>query len=144
MIDVTPGCVCNHNTPWPVTALRRIPLPIHAALRMTTGLLTMAAPFLAGFGTTATLLAIVIGAVVVGVALTATPDERGLTPLPVDAVHAADWVNVFALLGAATYVAARGDNRAGGVLIAIALLQLAGNLTTSYSLRDERTTHLPS
>jgi len=35
-----------------VTALRRTPLPIHAALRMTTGLLTMAAPFLAGFGTT--------------------------------------------------------------------------------------------
>jgi hypothetical protein len=136
VIDVTPDCARNDNTPWALTALRLIPLPVHAALRMTTGLLTMAAPFLAGFDTPATLLAIVIGAIVVGVALTATPDERGLTPLPADAVHAADWTTVFALLGAATFVAAEGDDRAGGVLVAIALLQLAGNLTTRYSLRD--------
>lgn len=136
MIDVTPDCAHNDNTAEALTALRLIPLPVHAALRMMTGLLTMAAPFLVGFGTTATLLAIVIGAVVVGVALTATPDERGQLPLPVDAVHAADWMTVFALLGAAIVVAADGDSRAGGVLVAIALLQLAGNLTTRYSLRD--------
>jgi hypothetical protein len=102
---------------------------------MATGLLTMAAPFVAGFGVTATLLAILIGATVVGVALTATPDERGLTPLPVSALHAADWGTVFALLFAATYVAADGDDHAGVVLVAIALAQLVGNLTTRYSLR---------
>lgn len=118
-----------------MTALRLIPLPVHAALRMTTGLFTMAAPFVADFGVAATLLSIVIGAMVVGVALAATPDERGLTPLPVSALHAADWVTVFALLFAATYASAGGDDRAGLVLVAIAVLQLVGNLTTRYSLR---------
>ncbi len=118
-----------------MTAIRLIPLPVHAALRMATGLFTMAAPFVAGFGVTATLLSILIGAVVVGVALTATPDERGRTPLPVSTLHAADWTTVFALLFTATYVAAGGDDRAGVVLVAIALVQLVGNLTTRYSLR---------
>jgi hypothetical protein len=134
VIDVTPGCVRNDNTPWALTALRLIPLPVHAALRMATGLFTMAAPFLAGFGVQATLLSVVIGAVVVGVALAATPDERGLTPVPVSALHAADWGTVLALLLSATVVAA-GDRRAGVVLVAIALAQLMGNLTTRY---DER------
>jgi hypothetical protein len=124
-----------------MTALRLIPFPVHAALRMATGLLTMAAPFLAGFGVRATLLAILVGAVVVGVALAATPDERGLTPVPVSTLHAADWVTVFALLLSATFVAAAGDHRAGLVLVAIALVQLGGNLTTRYSLRQ---TPLPS
>ncbi len=118
-----------------MTAIRLIPLPVHAALRMATGLLTMAAPFVAGFGVTATLVSIVIGAVVVGVALAATPDERGLTPIPVATLHAADWATVFALLLGATYVAADGDDRAALVLVAIALVQLVGNLTTRYSLR---------
>jgi hypothetical protein len=99
---------------------------------MATGLFTMAAPFLAGFGVQATLLSIVIGAIVVGVALTATPDERGRTPVPVSTLHAADWGTVFALLLTATVVSADGDDRAGVLLVAIALVQLMGNLTTRY------------
>ncbi|MCW3015402.1 MAG: hypothetical protein JWO02_2494 [Solirubrobacterales bacterium] len=119
-----------------MTALRLIPLPVHAALRMTTGLLTMAAPFLAGFDVPATLVAIIIGSVVVGVSLAATPDERGLTPLPVSALHALDWGTVLAVMSAAAIVAADGDDRAGVVLVGIALVQLVGNLTTRYNLRS--------
>lgn len=117
-----------------MTAVRLIPLPVHAALRLATGLLTMAAPFLAGFDVPATLMAIVIGSVVVGVSLTATPDERGRTPLPVSTLHALDWALVIALTGAAAIVAFAGDSVAGAVLLAIAALQGAGNLTTRYSL----------
>lgn len=118
-----------------MTALRLIPLPIHAALRMFTGLLTMAAPFLFGFDVPATVMAVVIGSLVVGVALTATPDERGLTPLPVSALHALDWATVIALMATAAAVATDGDDHAGIVLTVIAAVQLAGNLTTRYSLR---------
>jgi hypothetical protein len=132
---VTPDCARNHHTPWPVTAIRLIPLPIHAALRMLTGLLTMAAPFVAGFDVPATVLSVIIGSLVVGIALTATPDERGLTPLPVATLHALDWATVIGLMGTAVVVAADGDDRAGIVLTVIAALQLAGNLTTRYSLR---------
>ncbi len=119
-----------------MTAVRLVPLPIHAALRMLTGLLTMAAPFLAGFLVPATLASIVIGALVVGVALASTPDERGTTPLPIATLHLLDWATVFALMSAAVLVAADGDDRAGLTLVAIAVAQLVGNLTTRYSLRD--------
>lgn len=118
-----------------MTAVRLIPLPVHAALRMATGLLTMAAPFLAGFDVPGTLAAIVIGSIVVGISLFATPDERGRTPLPVSTLHAADWGMVLALMSTATLVAAGGDDRAGLVLVGIALVQMTGNLTTRYSLR---------
>jgi hypothetical protein len=118
-----------------MTAVRLIPLPIHAALRLTTGLLTMAAPFLAGFGVLATLLSIVVGAIVVGLSLSATPDERGLTPLPVTTLHALDWASVLALMVIAAAVSVHGDAVAGSVLLAIGAAQMAGNLTTRYSLR---------
>ncbi|MCW3041174.1 MAG: hypothetical protein JWM31_3079 [Solirubrobacterales bacterium] len=118
-----------------MTALRLIPLPIHAALRLLTGLATMAAPFLFGFQVPATIIAIVIGSIVVGVALTATPDERGLTPLPVSTLHALDWATVIGLMATAAIVAIDGDAPAGATLLLIALAQLVGNLTTRYSLR---------
>lgn len=118
-----------------MTALRLIPLPVHATLRLMTGLLTMVVPFLAGFETPATIMAIVVGAFAVGIALVEQPDERGLTALPVSALHAADWATVLTVTFTAALVAADGDRRAGLVLAAIGLLQLAGNLTTRYSLR---------
>jgi hypothetical protein len=118
-----------------MTALRLIPFPVHAALRLITGLLTMVVPFLAGFEAPATVMAIVLGAFTVGVALVEQPDERGLVPVPVSALHAADWATVLAVTFTAALVAADGDRHAGLVLAAIGLLQLAGNLTTRYSLR---------
>ncbi|WP_354697432.1 hypothetical protein DSM112329_03059 [Paraconexibacter sp. AEG42_29] len=118
-----------------MTAVRLVPLPVHAVLRMTTGLLTMAAPFLFGFAVPATIMAIIVGSIVVGVSLIASPDERGRTSIPVSTVHALDWATVIGLLGAAAVVAADGDAVAGIVLTAIGAAQLAGNLTTRYSLR---------
>ena len=117
-----------------MTGFRPIPLPIHAALRMATGFLTMVAPFLFGFQVPATITAIVVGSVVVGLSLAATPDERNRTPLPVAAVHALDWATVIGLMGAAVVVAFDGDRSAGIVLTAIASTQAAGNLLTRYSL----------
>lgn len=115
--------------------MRLIPLPIHAALRMGTGLLTMVVPFVAGFSSAGAVVAIVVGATVTGVSLMATPDERGFTAIPVSSLHAFDWGTVVGLFGASLILAIAGDAIAAVTLAGIATLQLAGNLTTRYSLR---------
>lgn len=118
-----------------MTAARLIPFPVHTALRTGTGLLTLAAPFLFGFSPAAMLVAVLVGAVTVGIALAGTLDERGRPALPVSAVHAYDWGTGLGLLGAALVIAVAGaDLVAGAVLGAIALAQVVGNLTTRYSI----------
>lgn len=118
-----------------MTAVGLIPLPIHAALRMLTGLLTMLAPFVVGFEAPAMVMSVLVGAVVTGVALSAVADERGRTALPVSALHTLDYGLVLGLFAVALVVAVAGDTVAGVVLAAIAAVQLTGNLLTSYSLR---------
>lgn len=118
-----------------LTVVRLIPLPIHAALRMATGLLTMVIPFIVGFGPAATVVAAVVGAVVTGVALTGITDERGLTALPVSTIHAFDYASALGLLGLAGLLGFDGDLVATVTLSAIALVWLVGNMLTRYSLR---------
>jgi hypothetical protein len=118
-----------------MTAIRLIPLPIHAALRMATGILTMAAPFLFGFDPAATLVGVVLGAVVTGVAMFGVVDERGRTALPISTLHAFDYGTVLGTFGSAVVLGASGDALAAVVLASIALVQLAGNLLTKYSGR---------
>lgn len=114
-----------------MNAPRPISLPVHATLRLATGLITMAAPLLVGFDVAATLTAIIVGAFVVGTALATVPDERGRSAVPSELLQLADWAAVLAIAGAALGVAAT-DPRAAVTLAGIALVQLAGNLTTRY------------
>ena len=120
-----------------MTAYRLIPLPVHGALEMLTGLFTMAAPFLFGFGPAATVIAVLVGAVTVGLALAAASAEpagaRGT--IPVATHHAFDYGLTFGLVGAALVVGIDGDTTASLTLAAIAFVQLLLNMTTRYSLR---------
>lgn len=118
-----------------MTAIRLIPLPIHSALRMATGLLTMLVPFLAGFGAPAMVMSVLVGALVTGVALCGVVEEDGRTALPVSTLHTLDYGLVLGLFGVAAVVAIDGDATAGGILLAIAVVQFVGNLLTKYSLR---------
>ena len=118
-----------------MTSIRLIPLPIHAALRMVTGILTMAAPFLFGFGPAAAVVAVVLGAVVTGVALSGVGDDRGRATVPISTIHAFDYGIVLGTLGAAIVLGAGGDDVAAVVLSAIALIELGGNMLTKYSSR---------
>jgi hypothetical protein len=102
---------------------------------MSTGLFTMVVPFIAGFGAAGTVVAVLVGSIVTGVSLKATPDERGLTAIPVTTLHAFDWGTVLGLYGAALVLAIASDPVAALTLAAIATVQMAGNLTTRYSLR---------
>ncbi|HYF25414.1 MAG TPA: hypothetical protein VD931_06715 [Baekduia sp.] len=120
-----------------MTAIRLIPLQLHGALEMLAGLLLMAAPFLLGFEPAGTVVAVAVGAVVVGVALSsAGTDPAGARPtLPVATHHALDHGLTLGLAGAAAVIAVDGDLVAGASLALIAALLLALTATTRYSLR---------
>jgi hypothetical protein len=102
---------------------------------MATGLVTMAAPFVLGFGPAGTLVAVVVGAVVAGVSMSGVTDERGQTALPVSTLHAFDWGTVLGVFGGAAVLAIAGDAIASVTLAAIAAIMLIDNLSTRYSLR---------
>lgn len=95
----------------------------------------MVVPFLAGFSSAGAVVAVFVGAIVTGVSLKATPDERGLTAIPISTLHAFDWGTVLGLFGASLILAIAGDGVAAICLAAIASVQMLGNLTTRYSLR---------
>jgi hypothetical protein len=118
-----------------VTALRLIPLPIHAALELVIGMFTMAAPFLLGFGLPAAVVAVAIGALITGVALAGTVDERGSSAVPVSALYAFDYGIAIGLVGAGAVLGLAGDPRAALTLTIIGGAQLLLNVTTRYSLR---------
>jgi hypothetical protein len=118
-----------------VTALRLIPLPIHAALQLVIGLTTMVAPFLVGFALPAAVVAVAIGALITGVALAGTVDERGSSAVPVSALHAFDYGVATGLVGAAAVFGLAGDAPAALTLTIVGAAQLLLNLTTRYSLR---------
>lgn len=118
-----------------MTALRLIPLPIHAALELVIGMFTMAAPFLLGFGLPAAVVAVAIGALITGVALAGTVDERGASAVPVSALYAFDYGITIGLVGAGAVLGLAGDPRAALALTIIGGAQLLLNVTTRYSLR---------
>lgn len=116
-----------------MTTFRLISLPLHGALEMLLGLALLVVPFLAGFGLAGTVVCVAVGAVIVGLSLgPATTDTAGMD---VATHHAYDLGLVVGLLGASAALSIAGDPLAGLVTLAAALVALALNLTTRYSLR---------
>jgi hypothetical protein len=103
---------------------------MHAALEMLLGLATMVAPFLLDLGPAAAILGVVLGALLVGMALSLAVDEGSL---PLAAHHAFDYGLMFGLLGAAIVVGLEGDRTGTALLAGVGLSQLALNVTTRYS-----------
>jgi ABC-type branched-subunit amino acid transport system permease subunit len=118
-----------------MTAIRLTPFPIHVALRLTTALATMISPFVIGFSAAGTVVAVAIGAIVAGFEMRAVPDERGQIPRAISEIHAFEWGAILGLFGAAIVLGLAGDMAALATLSAIAVVQVAGNLTTRYSVR---------
>jgi hypothetical protein len=114
-----------------MTALRLISLPAHSAFEFATGVATMAAPFVFGFEPAGTVIAVVIGALIAGLALAATSDERG--SLPIAAHFAFDRGLVIGLLFAGVLLALAGDVAAATFLAVAGVVQLALSVTTRYS-----------
>ncbi|HEX6391048.1 MAG TPA: hypothetical protein VFZ89_16430 [Solirubrobacteraceae bacterium] len=118
-----------------MTAIRLVPFPVHIALRLMTGLATLVAPFAIGFSPAGTVVAVAVGAMVVGLTLRGIPDERGQVPYAIADIHAFEWGAILGLFGGAIVLGLSGDMAAFTTLAAIAALQALGNLTTRYSMR---------
>jgi hypothetical protein len=117
-----------------MTALRLISLPTHAVLELALGLALMVAPFLLGFEPAGLVGGVVVGAVIAGLALTATPTDG--RRVPVSAHFAYDRGLAIGLLGAALVLGLAGDRAAAAVMAAAALMQLVLTLTTRYTARS--------
>jgi hypothetical protein len=116
-----------------MTAFRLISLPVHGALELMLGLALMAAPFALGFGAAGTLTAVVVGALIVGLALGAAMADGGT--IDVTAHHAYDLGLILGLLGAGVALAFGGDGAAAFAFLTAAAAQLALNVTTRYTAR---------
>lgn len=103
---------------------------------MLLGFFLMAAPLALGLSPAAGVLGVVVGAVLVGLALSSAGVETdGHRLMAVATHHALDYGLVTGLLGAALVIGLAGD-RAGAAMFAVAAAwQLALNLTTRYSRR---------
>ena len=116
-----------------MTALRLISLPTHAALELAGGFALMAAPFALGFTPAGLVAGVVVGAVVVGLALSATATDGA--GVHIAAHFAFDRGIAVGLLGGSLALGLAGDTAAAAVFAAAALAQTALNLTTRYSAR---------
>lgn len=111
-----------------MTALRpTISLPLHGALELLTGLVLLVAPFALGFTPAGTLIALLIGAVAIGLALDATEPHR------VSTHHTLDYGLAFGAVAVAPIFALAGDGAAALTLAAFGLAQLGLNGVTRYS-----------
>ena len=116
-----------------MTAFRLISLAAHGAMELAVGMALMAAPFVLGFSPAATIVLVLVGALVVGIALEAAISETG--SIDIAAHYATDLALAVGLLGAGVVFAVTGDGPAGGALLAAGVALLALNLTTRYSAR---------
>lgn len=101
-----------------MTVFRLISLPAHAVAELLGGIALLVAPFVLGFGTTATVVAIVAGIALVGLGVGAADS------MPLNTHIAFDWALVIGLLAAALGVSAAGDRTAGLAFVAAAVAQV--------------------
>ena len=114
-----------------MTAFRLISLGFHGALELLLGLALMASPFVLTFGPAATIAAVAVGTLIVGLALAAATIEEGGS---IAAHHAFDWGAVLGLAGAGILFALVGEVAAGTTFVVVAMAQTLLSLTTRYSL----------
>ena len=115
-----------------MTAMRHISLPAHGALEMVGGVALMASPFVLGFSLAATVFAVVMGVLVVGLALASIDDGR---PTRYGAHRDADLGIALGLAGGAVVVGLAGDTAAAVFFAAMALAGFLLNQLTRYTPR---------
>lgn len=118
-----------------MTAFRLIPLPVHSALELVVGIAAMVASYGLGFSPAGMVIGFFVGAAIVGLALSSTPDARGVPTLAVSTHHAADHGLALGLGASALLLATVGDALAGVVLGGIAAIHMILNVSTRYTAR---------
>jgi hypothetical protein len=114
-----------------MTLVRLIPFAAHGAIELLGGLALLLAPFALGFSGTGMIVSLAIGAVMVGLALSATSDERD--GLPLSAHVGFDRLLALVLIGAALLLSRNGDYTAALALAIVAAGEVLLTITTRYS-----------
>ena len=108
-----------------------VPYPLHAALELITATALIGAPFALGLSVDATITAAVLGALLFGLAISATGEGRG--SLPISAHAAYDAAIGLVLVVSALIFGATGEAAALIFLLAAGVAQLLLNSITRYS-----------
>ena len=116
-----------------MTALRLISLPTHAALEMAGGFVLIVAPLLLGFSAAGLVVSVALGALIVGLALSAIPVEG--RSVPISAHFAYDRGIAIGLLGGALVLGLAGGGVGALFLAGAARAQGRLNVTTRSSAR---------
>ncbi|HEV2061289.1 MAG TPA: hypothetical protein VGR12_00440 [Solirubrobacteraceae bacterium] len=117
-----------------MTALRRIPLPLHSALEMLLGIGVGALPFALGLSAGPAIVGVVSGVLIVGLALQALDTGNG-PALPIAAHLAGDQGLALGLAIAAVVMVLTDHAVAAAVFAGAALVQLLLILATRYTAR---------
>ena len=108
-----------------------VPYSLHAALELVTATALIGAPFALGLSVDATITAAVLGALLFGLAVSATGEGRGA--LPISAHAAYDAAIGLVLVLSALIFGATGEAAALIFLLATGIAQLLLNSITRYS-----------
>ena len=118
-----------------MTIFRLIPFALHGAIEFVAGAALLVAPFLFGFTPAGLVVSVLIGALVVGLALSTVADaDARQGGMPIAAHVGFDRTLVLALLVAAALLGAASDVAAASCLAILALAELALSVTTRYSV----------
>jgi hypothetical protein len=114
-----------------MTVTRIIPLSIHGALEAFAAPAIMFAPLLLGLGTTASVIAFVIGAILLGHALSLFAERRAI---PLSAHAGFDYVLAIAAILSGVGVAIADNGLAAIFLVGVGAAQLALTASTRFSV----------
>jgi hypothetical protein len=117
-----------------VRTTRRISFPTHGAIEFALGGALMAAPFVLGAGVAGTAVAVALGVLVAGVALTSIGDGRS-APLSLRAHESYDQALGGAGVACAVGLSAAGEEPAGIAVLALCVALLLLSQVTRYSAR---------
>lgn len=110
---------------------RTLTVPIHGAVEVFLAPAIMAAPFLLGLGNVATAFAVVIGAVMLGSALSLVGEGR---TVPLSAHAGFDYAVAYVALAGAIAAAIAGDTAGTILLVGVGAAQALLAATTRFSL----------
>ena len=110
---------------------RTLPVPIHGAIEVTLAPVIMAAPFVLGLGELATAVAVVIGAVLLGSALSLVGDRR---TVPLSAHAGFDYALAYLALIGGVIAGIAGDVPGMIFLVGVGAAQALLTATTRFSL----------
>jgi len=114
-----------------MTISRAIPLSVHGAVEMFAAPAIMFVPLALGLGTTASVIAFVIGAILLGHALSLFGSQR---PIPLSAHADFDYVLALAAILSGIGVAIAGNGLAAIFLVGVGAAQMALTASTRFSI----------